>query len=160
MTAKYAIVTPYYREAPFVLRRCVDSVKNQTVSVEHFLISDGVPQVFPSHVRHIALDKPHSDYGGTPRSIGSILAMSEGFAGIGFLDADNWLEPNHVEQCLRRPDESVIHFPSEPTDAHVDTSRLFFLRGCFHMLPLWVTMPKEASTVGGDRFFYQALAKD
>ena len=176
---KYAIITPYYRETPSVLWRCIDSVKNQTISVEHFLIADGVPQAPPPHVRHIALDQPHSNYGGTPRAIGCMLAISEAFHGIGLLDADNWLEPDHVERCLqaarvtgldkcdyviagmtlRRPDETIIDFPLQPIDIHVDTSRFFFLPGSFHMLPLWATIPKEASTVG-DRFFYQALKEE
>ena len=179
MNARYAIVTPYYRESPSVLRRCIDSVRNQTIEVEHFLIADGVPQTVPTNVRHIALDRSHSDYGGVARAIGCILAISEKFHGIGLLDADNWLEPNHVEQCLqaaksigfdkcdyvvagialRRPDETVIDIPLEPIDSHVDTNRFFFLPGSFHMLPLWGTMPKEASTIG-DRFFYAVLASE
>jgi glycosyltransferase involved in cell wall biosynthesis len=176
--AKYAIVTPYFRESPSILRRCIDSVRNQTIQVEHFLIADGVPQGLApqANVRHVLLDQSHSDYGGTPRAIGCLMAISEGFRGIGLLDADNWLEPDHVERCLqaaasagldkcdyvvagmtlRRPDETAIEIPLEPIEAHVDTSRFFFLPGSFHMLPLWGTMPKEVSTVG-DRFFYLAI---
>src|SRR5215471_2193654 len=156
MVARYAIVTPYYRESPSVLRRCIDSVKNQTVNVEHFLIADGLPQPLPPSVRHISLDRPHSDYGGTPRAIGCMLAISEGYCGIGLLDADNWLEPDHVDRCLqaaasvgldkcdyvvagmalRRPDTTIIDFPLEPIYKHVDTNRFFFLPGSFYMLPL------------------------
>jgi glycosyltransferase involved in cell wall biosynthesis len=181
--ARYAIVTPYFREPPSVLKRCIESVRTQTAGeVVHILVSDGVPQLLAPevrsdpNVRHILLDQPHSDYGGTPRAIGCILAISEGFQGIGLLDADNWLEPDHVARCLqaaasagandcdyvvagltlRRPDERVIDLLLEPIDTHVDTNRFFFLPGSFHMLPIWGTMPKAASAVG-DRFFYHAI---
>jgi hypothetical protein len=46
------------------------------------------------------------DLGGTGRTpldqtrgVGALLAISEGYKGIGFLDADNWYDRDHVERC-------------------------------------------------------------
>lgn len=170
---RVAIVTPYWREAPRILRRCIDSVAEQA---DHFLIADGIPQpwIDKRPARHIRLDRSHGDYGGVARSIGAMLAIGEGYDAIGFLDADNWLEPDHVAHCLqaagevpecdyviarctlRRPDESAIPFEGESIERHVDTNCFLFLPGAFHMLPAWGTMPKIVSPVG-DRFFYQAV---
>jgi hypothetical protein len=172
-SSKFAIITPYYDESPALLRRCIQSVIRQTIPVEHLMIADGMPQSWldTEPVRHIKLDRPHHDFGNTPRGIGSLLAISEGFDGFGFLDADNWLEPDHVELCIRcgmessfdyviaqrhhrRPDETVI--PVQEEKGHVDTNCLFMLRGSFFVTPYFATMPKQLAAVG-DRLFCQAL---
>jgi glycosyltransferase involved in cell wall biosynthesis len=171
------IVTPYYREPRSLIERCIRSVQRQSVYADHFVVADGFPQGWINlmNVRHIQLDLSHGDYGGTPRSIGAMLAISEGYDAIACLDADNWLEPDHVEHCLhtaraagnecdyvaarwilRRPDGSVIPILGEPIDEHVDTNCFFFLKGSFHMLPIWGLMPKQAAPVG-DRFFFDAV---
>jgi hypothetical protein len=175
---RYAIITPYYREDVDVLRRCTDSVKRQSVKVDHFLIADGHPQAWLDHepVRHLKLDRPHGDNGDTPRGLGALLAVAEEYDGIGLLDADNWFDPDHVECCLkatreanethcdfviarrriRRPDETIMYVGEER--GHVDTSCFFFLRGAFHVLPTWATLPKPLSP-GCDRYFYAMLQK-
>jgi glycosyltransferase involved in cell wall biosynthesis len=175
---RYAIVTPYYREDRSLLQRCINSVKSQSVKSDHFLIADGHPQSWIDHeqIRHIKLDRPHGDYGNTPRGIGALVAIAEEYDGIGFLDGDNWLDNDHIEACLeaasktpggtaqcdyvvaqmrlRRPDETVM--PLEVQSEHVDTSCFFFLRGSFSIIPHWALMPKVFSVIG-DRIFYQML---
>jgi len=175
-SSKFAIITPYYNESPALLQRCIQSVARQTIPVEHLMIADGLPQSWLDFepVRHIKLDRSHSDFGNTPRGIGSLLAISEGFEGFGFLDADNWLEPNHVELCIqsgmavressfdyviaqrhhRRPDETII--PVQEEKDHVDTNCLFMLKGSFFVVPYFATVPKQLSAIC-DRVFYQAL---
>src|SRR5262245_60634010 len=95
---KYIMITPYYKEPEAQLRRCIDSVRQQTAACDHFLVADGFPQdwIDREQVRHLKLDASHGDYGNTPRAIGALLASSESYEGIGFVDADNWLEPDHV----------------------------------------------------------------
>lgn len=105
-----------------------------------------------------------------------MLAASEAFAPIMMLDADNWLEPQHVETCLaaaattpgtdfvvarrhlRRPDGSILPIQDEPVAQHVDTSCFAFFPGSYHMLPIWASMPKQMSSIG-DRVFWAALRK-
>jgi len=177
--SRYAAITPYYKEEPHFLERCMSSVRHQTYDTDHFLISDGFAQdwIDKVGVRHIRLGVAHGDYGNTPRGIGGLLAASEHYDGIFFLDADNWLEPNHVEHCVRaaetkfgnaldcdlviarrtfrRPDASIMPIAEEPD--HVDTNCLFFLPGAYDLLSIWVTMPKMMSSLG-DRYFYRLLS--
>ncbi|HJS84421.1 MAG TPA: glycosyltransferase [Acetobacteraceae bacterium] len=175
---RYVFVTPYYKETRDCLDRCIASVKRQTIGADHILVADGFPQdwIDQANVRHLRLDRAHEDYGNTPRAMGGLMAVAEGYGGIGFLDADCWLEPDHLEHCLeqteqvglercgfvaasrtlRRLDESVIDVPDEPSATHVDTSCLLLLPPSFGALPVWILMPREVSVVG-DRVFYLVL---
>ena len=175
---RYAFVTPYHKEARDCLERCVASVRRQTVRADHILVADGFPQGWLDHagVRHLRLDRAHGDYGNTPRGFGSLVAVAEGYDGIGLLDADCWLEPDHLEHCLamaggvgrercgfvvtsrtlRRPDESVIDVADESPAVHVDTNCFFFLPPSFGVLPVWTLMPREVSSIC-DRVFFHAL---
>ncbi|GAB2693676.1 glycosyltransferase family 2 protein [Nocardia thraciensis] len=176
---RYAVVTPYFEESRALLRRCIDSVQAQTVAVDHILVADGAPQswIDAENVRHIRLDRNHGDYGNTPRGIGAMLAMSEQFAGIGFLDADNWLEPGHIAACedaarcaaprgrvdyviarrsMRRLDGTPLPVQDEPIDTHVDTSCLFLLPGSYDIIPYLGRIPRTLSVIG-DRIFYATL---
>lgn len=165
---RYAIVTPYYREQRAILDRCLDSVKAQTVPCDHILVADGYPQdwIDATGVRHIRLDRPHRDYGNVARGTGALLAAAEAYDGIGFLDADNFLDADHVESCVAagsagadlviakrrflRIDGGDFHLAEEPD--HVDTSCWWFQPGAYHLLPFWVTIPRELTPIG-DRIF-------
>lgn len=176
---KYAIVTPYYQEPRSQLERCIKSVASQTVQTDHIMVADGHPQAWINNtaVRHICLDRSHGDYGNTPRGIGSLMVIAEQYDGFGLLDADNWLENDHVEVCtalinrdnssekidyviakrhLRRPDESIIPVADEPAVEHVDTNCFFFFPSAYHIVPYFGTMPKELAPVC-DRIFYMAV---
>jgi glycosyltransferase involved in cell wall biosynthesis len=174
-----AIVTPYYKEPREMIERCIRSVAAQDVPVTHFVVSDGHPQdwIDAESVRHLRLGCSHGDFGNTPRSIGGILAASEGFDAIGFIDADNWLEPAHVSTCLRaaaeagdeidyvvarrrlvRNDGSVMNIQTrdDADGTHVDTNCFFMLPGSYHTLGQWGVMPKPLSVIG-DRIFVGSL---
>ena len=172
--AKYIFVTPYYKEDSKLIKRCLESVTNQSICCDHILIADGFPQkwIDDTGVRHLVLDRSHGDAGNTPRGLGALLAIAEEYDGIGLLDADNWLERNHLEVCLnaankmeggiancdfiiaqryfRRFDETIM--PIDEEAGHVDTSCFFFLPGSYSFLPQWSLMPKRVSAAG-DRFF-------
>lgn len=175
------VITPYYKEEPALLRRCMDSVRAQTVPTEHFMVADGHPQDWIDAertagvpVRHLKLDRSHRDYGNTPRGVAALLATSENYPAIMMLDADNWLEPEHVELCLRaaasspetdfvlvrrhfrRPDGSIMPIEEEPAARFVDTNCFAFFPGSYQVLPLWAMMPQQMSGVG-DRVFSVAL---
>jgi hypothetical protein len=176
------VITAYYKEERGLIERAMRSVAGQTArasgaaTVDHMLVADGFPQAWidAAPVRHLKLDRAHGDYGNTPRGVGSLLAISEGYDAICYCDADNWYEPNHVEVCLRaakavegvdyviaqrtmrRPDESVIPIRDEGMKSHVDTNCFFFLPGAFHMIHHFAAIPREMSVIG-DRIFYAAL---
>ncbi|HTC51133.1 MAG TPA: glycosyltransferase family A protein [Steroidobacteraceae bacterium] len=175
-TSRPIVITPYYKEDPAVLRRCIDSVRQQTVATEHFLVADGHPQDWldAEPVRHLKLDRSHGDYGNTPRGIAALLATAEGYPAIMMLDADNWLEPEHVELCQRvaaespgtdfvvakrnfcRPDGSIMPIAEQPTAGFIDTNCFAFFPGSYQALPVWALMPKQMSAVG-DRVFSVSL---
>ncbi|SNS05113.1 Glycosyl transferase family 2 [Sphingomonas laterariae] len=170
------VVTPYHREPRHLIERCVASVAGQTMPVDHILVADGHPQAWIDDlpVRHIRLDRAHANFGNTPRAIGMMLGIAEGYGAIAPLDADNWLDPDHVAECrgaaarvehcdyviagrrFCRPDGSVMPVPEEPIDRHVDTSCFYFLPSSYWLLPLWGTMPNPVSPLC-DRVFYHAI---
>ena len=179
---KIGVITPYYKESRETIERCIDSVKQQTIKSDHFLISDGYPHFFLDSigVRHIKLDISHGDYGCTPRGIGAQLAISEGYCGVALLDADNWYDSDHVEVCIeaaksltgnyidcdyviarRRlisPDLKFDKIISEGRS--VDTNLYFFCPGSYFMVPYWNLMPKEVSMTGaGDNIFAAHLSE-
>jgi hypothetical protein len=172
------VVTPYYKEHRSFLERCIESVRRQTIRTDHLLVADGFPQdwIDSVGVRHLRLDRAHGDFGNTPRGVGSVLAASEGCLAISMIDADNWIEPNHFEECLgaarslagrecdfvvarrnlMRPDGTRIDIAEEPGSEHVDTNCMVFLRGAYHLLASWALMPKQISSVG-DRIMWSTL---
>ena len=171
---KIAIISPYYKESPEMIERCMISVQRQSIKCDHFLISDGFPQswIDETDVRHICLGKSHADYGNTPRGIGAQIAISENHDAIGFLDADNTYDLNHIEVCIQsvfakyddiqacdyviakrrlvRPYGTTL--VESPKESFVDTNCYLFLRGSFHTIPVWNLMPKPLSLIG-DRIF-------
>jgi len=175
---RYLIVTPYYKESDHLLGRCIQSVRSQTIRCDHLFIADGFPSAFidEQDVRHIKLDRNHRDYGNTPRGIGCLIGVAEEYDGICLLDADNWLEPSHLEACLkaasslpggidscdyvvakryfRRPDETIMPILDETE--HVDTNCFFFLPGSYSVLPVWASMPSFLSPIT-DRIFNQSI---
>ncbi len=177
---RVAVITPYYCEERALLERCIRSVQDQTYPATHLVVADGHPQAWldDSGVRHLRLDCPHADYGDTPRAIGGLLAISEGFDALCFLDADNWLDPEHVQLCVAaalggehpdyviarrrfaRLDGSALAIPdSEEAHGHVDTGCYFLLRGAFHTVARWATMPRPLACVG-DRVYGATLRAD
>jgi Glycosyl transferase family 2/SEC-C motif len=172
--ARYAFITPYYKEDRSFLERCIASVRAQSIPADQLVIADGFPQAWvdAAGVRHLKLDGSHGDFGNTARAVGAMIAIGEEYDGIGFLDADNWLESDHVEACvaaarasptpcdyviarrtLRRPDETILPRNIDPSSIDIDTNCFFFLRGAFSAIPTWGLMPKVLSPVGDQYFF-------
>nr|WP_259374357.1 glycosyltransferase [Calidifontimicrobium sp. SYSU G02091] len=177
---RVAVVTPYFKEPSEWLERCIRSVRQQSHPCDHLVVADGHPQDWldGAGVRHLRLDRSHSDYGNTPRSIGAQLAVAEGYDAIAFLDADNWYEPDHIQSCvevaertgadfvcarrfLARADGSrmPVRIADDDAGRHVDTNCFFILFGAFHTLPRWLMMPKPM-TMWGDRFFLASLRQE
>jgi len=168
-----AVITPYYQETDEQLLQCHHSVLAQTHPCTHILVADGhAKPIFETgpRVLHVPLPQGNADYGNTPRFIGGILADSYGFDAIAFLDADNWLEPVHLERMaaaqqrgktplvtckrtFRHLDGSVLPYsePAEDRFAHVDTNCWLITRAAFALLPAW-RCPKRAAVLG-DRIF-------
>lgn len=171
------MITPYYNEDSNTINRCIDSVAEQTYEAKHFLVADGKKQETFSRpgIEHLVLSQSHHDYGNTPRCIGALSAMNQGYNAIYFLDADNWYHQNHIEEAIKvkldkietcmvasmrqifLPDSTEV--PSDHDELkleHVDTSCMALFEEAFSVIPLWATMTPELSIIG-DRIIYNAM---
>ena len=89
----------------------------QTFPCTHIMVADGRPQAIVDRmtVQHIILPVNNRDYGDTPRGIGSVLAISQGFDAIAYLDDDNWYYPEHIE--------TMVHLHRQSNAAVITASR-------------------------------------
>ena len=175
---KVAVITPYYRESLEILLQCHESVVSQTHPCTHYLVADGYPNgaVDMLDAMHIKLPVAHDDNGNTPRAIGSLSAINQGFDAIAYLDADNWYYSDHIEslvdlhlqtgatvcvsgRSIHRMDGSML-MASDPDDSNTffDTSCLLLTRKAFSLAPFWALMPRVLSGIC-DRIFWQAILK-
>jgi glycosyltransferase involved in cell wall biosynthesis len=177
---KVAVITPYYKESVDILRKCHESVMQQTVPCDHIMVSDGFPceAVHDWSVKHIVLPSAHGDFGNIARGLGGVFAAQGGYQFIAYLDADNWYEKNHIESLMNvyvkeRPNicSSLRQFYTnervkinqlseqlENSHQHIDTNCMMIHQSAFKHLDAWLKIPKELSIVG-DRVFYQLLLK-
>jgi glycosyltransferase involved in cell wall biosynthesis len=185
---RIAVVTPYYKESLDVLRQCHESVLAQEVDAEvrHMMVADGhaKPEIDRWLADHVVLPRAHGDNGNTPRGIGALLADSEGYDFIAFLDADNWFYPKHLHSLLELHVATgaalcaswrKFHAPNgaliEGIDAHgksfivnefaesqllhVDTSCMLLHRPAFPINNVWTRMPRPVTAIC-DRVFFAA----
>ena len=95
------------------LVRCVKSVKDQTYqNIEHIVVADGPDATHRVYdlIDNAGMPDP-THLIGLPKSVGKDRYNGHRIYGAGtflmdgdyiiFLDDDNWLEPTHVENCLR-----------------------------------------------------------
>lgn len=164
---KVAVITPYYKESIDYLRKCHESVINQTYECTHVMVADGFPnpEIDNWKCDHIILPKPHNDVGSTPRLIGSYYAIGLGFDAIAYLDADNWYGIDHImslinlhkttgasflssSRFLCRLDGSIMAKCNQTNpDKFIDTSCMMFTRNSFNLLDNWVLMPDYAHPI-------------
>ncbi len=161
--SRVAVITPYYKEETWKLRRCHESVLRQRGDVTHFMVADGFPnaEVDQWGVRHIRLAAAHADNGDTPRGIGALVAFAQRFDAVAFLDADNWFADNHLSSLLRvqrRQRANVVCSyrqvvladgtpvarvdPEDARKSHVDTSCYLFTSERRFLATFWSRMPK------------------
>ncbi len=174
---KVAVITPYFKEDIAVLRQCHESVAAQTHAATHFMVADGHPldEVAQWSVQHVTLPNSHDDNGNTPRAVGSLSAINQGFDAVAYLDADNWFYPNHIAnmvtlhtmtsavvctsgRSMHRLDGSLMYVDKTENDGvkFADTSCLFLTKGAFRLVPLWALMPKELAPIC-DQIFWSAI---
>jgi len=173
-----AVVTPYHTESAAVLRRCRESVRAQTVPCRHILVADGHPSRDLARevaALHVVMPRAHGDNGNTPRAFGALVAAAEGFDAIAFLDADNWIDPEHLAVMVAGHRRSgaplvackrvfhdidgaplAIREPEEELCRHVDTSCWLVFRPAFALLRAWL-MPSALSPVCDRVFLHAAL---
>ena len=180
MPLRVAVVTPYFTETTQVLRQAHDSVLAQSHPCRHILVADGRPNpaVDGWDAEHIVLPGGLGDFGSTPRFVGAADAVLQGYDMIAFLDADNWLRPDHVQiladlqektgagflscgRVLARLDGSILGpCPLTDPDRFIDTSCMAFARPGFGLLRYWVAMPEYGKAMGDRCMLVHVKASD
>jgi glycosyltransferase involved in cell wall biosynthesis len=175
---KVAVITPYYREDLNTLARCHQSVVNQThKGVKHFMVADGHARDYVDEwgCEHVKLPSCN-DTGDTPRVVGYAVAAAQGYDAICLLDADCWLEPDHIQTLVDVMKQSgcpVVTCPRnlyhlDGTFMAVDTEsdgKAFNDTNCYlihkEMFPLfhaWINRPQKDSLIG-DRYFWFEICR-
>lgn len=169
---RVAVVTPYFRIDPEKFRRCCESVAAQTWKCDHIVVADGEPQDLPQGLNliHLVLPANVGNTGATPRGLGGVYAIAQGYDAVAFLDADNWYDPGHIEGAVRAlesqqldvvyarrhlvfPDGEVLPQEDEQDAGatHVDTNCFVISRRAAFLLGTWALYPKEFGS-GEDRY--------
>jgi glycosyltransferase involved in cell wall biosynthesis len=162
-SVKVAVITPYYRANRDWLAQCHESVRAQTHPSTHILVADGTPESYVDgwEAQHIVLMKNHGDFGDTPRAVGTVSAIGQGFDAIAYLDADNWYAPEHIESLVKLHDKTGAAVctasrnfhrldgtlmglcPFSDGETFVDTSCLFLTRKAFRVAWRWALIPPD-----------------
>ena len=173
---RVAVITPYYKEETEHLRKAHDSVAAQSHPATHFMVADGFPneEVARWKIQHIVLSHNLDDFGDTPRVIGALAALAQGFEAIAFLDADNWYYPYHVQamvtahqetgrnvclasRSIHRPDGSFMYNYKE-VDSFADINSLFLIGPAARLVPFLSIKPKAFAELD-DRIFWKCLVE-
>ncbi len=177
-------ITPVFDPNIEYLKQNIESVRNQThKKVKHILVLDG-PQAKSkinalynlTDIEIIELSEPHRDYGDTPRYIGTVSAFQRGADAVFWLDDDNWLEPNHVEQMIddlssEKPiatcQRNICNLEGEvmglcfETDAFkfVDTNCYMIHKDARRIANVWWEMESNMH-IFGDKVLYSTIRKN
>jgi hypothetical protein len=173
-----AVITPYFKTSLEWLHQCHSSVKEQTHPCTHFIIADGIPydEVDSWEAQHIKLPVNTGDYGDTPRGVGSVVAIGQGFDAIAYLDADNWYSPEHISTLVQLHKQSGAAVVTSARNLHrldgtllgkcfevdgkkfVDTSCLMLTRRAFDIIQAWWLMPPKYHAID-DRVVWSQIRK-
>ena len=165
------IITPAFLEDENILKRNILSVKNQNFNKDycHSVIFDGVDrlEIFKKQYANIKnlfffqVKNNHDDYGDYIRRLGTKICLSRGFNAISYLDADNYIEENHLKQIydihknkkknivisrrrLLSDSENVIETSSD----FYDTNTITLFNDCIQIGLKWGKYPRELSLLG------------
>lgn len=170
---RVAIISAYHGERLEIIRRCHDSVLAQSHPTDHILIGDGKSHdtIDDWHCQHVRLPEAHRDYGDTPRAIGTVMAYTQGYDALCWVDADNWLEPDHVARAvelsqgrlvvtmprfLRWPDGSELGVCTESDGENFNDTNCYFLPRAY--MPFGASWAfKETDPAVGDRHVWNTL---
>ena len=153
-----SVVTPTWARHDLLIHRCMKSVANQTVPVEHVVVSDGPDDVLRRllegyDVVYLELDEHPADEvntGAHARNLG--LAEATGDL-IAYLDDDNAFRPDHIETLAAALEATPTadfaysrmfrHWQRDeigrdpPAHGHIDSSILMHRKGVPEKFGLW-----------------------
>lgn len=113
MNPKISIIVPIYKVPTIYLKKCIESLMNQTLKeIEILLIDDGSPDQCPEICdKYSKLDDRikviHKENGGlaAARNTGAMEARGEW---ITFVDGDDWLDETACEKALKSAEKNNV----------------------------------------------------
>ena len=132
---KLSVIVPVYKAEAY-LKTCVDSLLGQTLpDMEIILVDDGSPDrsgaimadyaaAYPDKIKTLTLDN-----GGQGRARNHRLSLATGTY-MGFVDSDDWVEPDMYETMCRTADEQN----ADVVDCGI---RADYADGRWEILPTW-----------------------
>ena len=165
------IITPCYDEDENVIFENINSIKNQISEnlINHFCIFDGIDRI--SYIKNKIVNRNnlhfyktkfnHSDYGDYVRRLGTKISIKNNIKTVGYLDADNTFEKEHIKAVLKTHNETGkniiisnrnfltknIENINENTD-FFDTNQITFFGEKIKIGLLWGKYPRQLSLIG------------
>lgn len=155
-TPKISVIVPVYKMEPY-LRNCLDSIMNQTYqNLEIILVDDGSPDNCGAicdecAARDARLVVLHTANCGAYEARNSALDIAGGDY-IGFVDADDWLDPHMYESLLSlaleyNADIAQCEMINEGSYAQTRSKRMGCVR-CYHREEIPGALFREEITHG------------
>ena len=165
------IITPCYDEAEKIIINNISSVKNQISKnyINHFCIFDGIDRISEiknkignnNNLHFYKTNFNHSDYGDYVRRLGTKITLKNNIKSLGYLDADNSFEKNHISTVLKVHNEtrkkiiiSNRNFITndieifEDNSDFFDTNQITFFGEKIKIGLLWGRYPRQLSLIG------------
>lgn len=129
--SRVSIIIPVYKVERY-LRRCVNSVLNQTYSNwEVILVDDGSPDNCPAICDEYAqkdrrIRVIHKKNGGLSSARNAALDSLITGEYVTFVDSDDWIEDNTIEYCLHLIDQykaDVVEYTFEETKDYIEHAK-------------------------------------
>lgn len=111
MGKKVSVIIPVYNVEKY-LKRCVDSILNQTYkNIEVILVDDGSPDGCPQMCDHYAAQDErvrviHKKNGGLSSARNAGLDSKPAGDYVTFVDSDDWIAPNYYDYCVRKLEDN------------------------------------------------------
>ena len=165
------IITPCYDEDEKIIFKNINSVKNQVRKnyINHICIFDGIDRISEiknkivnyNNLHFYKTKFNHADYGDYVRRLGTKISLKNKIKSVGYLDADNTFEKNHISTVLKVHTETrkniiisnrnfitndIENF-EESTD-FFDTNQITFFGEKIKIGLLWGKYPRQLSLIG------------
>lgn len=121
MTADLSIIVTSYNKPPEQVMACMDSIKEQTIRPKEVILVDDCSQDPRAHAIAVSILLPKNVGVAKARDVG--VKMSSGKLLL-FVDADDKLAPDFIEQCGRVIGDSDIAYPNVLKFGNVEINKL------------------------------------
>ena len=167
------VITPCFNEDLNIILRNLKSINEQTISnleYKQLVIFDGIKRndvinndnLKFNNLLFFTLRNNHNDYGDYARKIGTKISLKNKVSAITYLDADNYVDNNHLEEilsCYNETKKDIIiskrrlidRFNQKHEDIEVnffDTNSITFFNDAIKIGLLWANYPLQLSLIG------------